>query len=333
MAEGSRASSTKHENGSNYMMGHSASEAERLDRQHIFFRHVVDGHLLSPALGSAIQSGQIRRVLDIGTGTGIWCHEAAATLKEMDVPAPVKFVGIDIAENEHWKGHEDAYATVHFQVTDLNDEVGMSKLTEQFGQFDLINSRMMISAVPNGKWAAYIRRMFNLLRPGGYVQLFEADMINSNTGRSDDRTVAEALVITHAIYSGMGLDPETAVRLAGWLHQAGFTWVRDVAYWCNPVTRQADGSLKIDDILYQWHSTAYGVLKPLFLKVRTSPQYSRFLEKLPPQAINNLGGTSADALLANEADYEDFTRRHEAVLTSNPLYRTAFRLVIAQRPQ
>ncbi|KAK4495858.1 hypothetical protein PRZ48_013126 [Zasmidium cellare] len=312
---------------SGYMMGHSTSEADRLDQQHVFFNHVVDGHVINPTLDRS----QIRRVLDIGTGTGIWCRDAAAALGDADV----QVVGIDVAASGHWERYQQqGEASITFRVVDLTDEAALDRLHEEFGPFDLINSRMMISSVKNGQWAAYIRRMFRLLRPGGYVQLFEADFINFNAGRLGDRTVAEALIITHAVYSGMGLDPETAVRLADWLYQAGFTRVRDVACWCNPVTRQADGSLGIDEVLYQWHSTAYGVVKSLFLKVRASPEYPRFLEKLPAHAIQNLAGAaSPEALLANEAEYDDFMRRHEAVLTSNPAYRTVFRAVVAQRPR
>lgn len=324
-----------------YMMGHSASEAQRLDKQHVFFRRVVDDHLLSPTLDNAIRSGKIRRILDIGTGTGIWCFDAAAELQAMHVPAPVEFVGVDVAENEHWKLHhtypagiqnsKDAYANISLQVADLNDDAAMSKLADQHGPFDLINSRMMISAVKAGKWPKYIARIFKLLRPSGYVQLFEADMINSNAGRNDS-TVAEALAITHAVYNGQGLDPETAVNLADWLFQGGFIKVRDTANWCNPVVRQADGSLKVDETLYGWHSTAYGVLKPFFLKLRQSAAYPSLLEKLPPQAFENAKDGRPELLLADEAEYDDFMKRHEVVLTRNPLYRTVFRTVVAQRP-
>lgn len=329
--------------GSDYMMGHSTSEAERLDQQHKFFRHVVDGRLISPVLDHAVRSGHIRRVLDIGTGTGIWCYEAAAELREMGIPAPMEFVGVDIAESEQWKHRrmyppgvqraQDAYATISLQVADLNDDDAMHKVVEQHGKFDLINSRMLISAVKSGKWLEYLKRIFSLLRPGGYVQLFEADMINSHAGRANDPTVAEALIITHAIYNGSGLDAEAAVRLADWLYEAGFVRVRDIANWCNPVVRQADGNLKIDDMLYGWHSTAYGVLKPLFLKLRDSPNYSQFLEKLPPQAFQSIGDRKPEALLANEVEYDDYLKRHEIALTQDPRYRTVFRSVVAQRPQ
>ena len=329
--------------GSGYMMGHSASEAERLDQQHVFFRHVVDEHLLSPLLDQSIRSGKIRRVLDIGTGTGIWCFDAAAELQAMNLQGPIELVGVDIAESEHWKKHsvypagaqpgKDAFATISLQVADLNDDVAMSKLADEHGQFDLINSRMMISAVKQGKWEAYLERIFKLLRPGGYVQLFEADMINSHAGRLNDPTVSEALVITHAVYSGMGLDPETAVKLTVWLYQGGFVHVRDTAQWCNPITRQADGSLKIDKIIHQWHATAYQVLQPIFLKLRASLEYARFLEKLPQHALQCLGDDQPVKLLANEAEYRDFLSRHDAVLNQNPLYRTVFRAVLAQRPE
>lgn len=329
--------------GSDYMMGHSTSEAERLDQQHKFFRHVVDGRLISSILDHTVQLGQIRRVLDIGTGTGIWCYEAAAELREKGIPAQMEFVGVDIAESEQWKHRrvyptgvlkaEDAYATISLQVADLNDDAAMYQLVEQHGKFDLINSRMLISAVKGGKWLEYLTRIFKLLRPGGYVQLFEADMMNSHAGRANDPTVGEALIITHAIYNGSGLDAEAAVRLADWLYEAGFVRVRDIANWCNPVVRQADGNLKIDEMLYGWHSTAYGVLKPLFLKLRDSPAYSQFLQKLPPHAFQSTADRRPEALLANEAEYDDFLKRHETALTQDPRYRTVFRSVIAQRPE
>lgn len=324
------------------MMGHSATEADRLDKQHTCFRHVVDNRLLHPTLEPAIRAGKIRRILDIGTGTGIWCYDSAVEMQSMNSPGPISFVGADIAENAHWDLHRrypasasssEAYAEMHFQVADLNDDAAMDSLVEQYGQFDLINSRMMISAVKSGQWPAYINRIFKLLRPGGYVQLFEADMMNSHASRLHDQTVAEALVITHAVYNGQGLDPGTAIKLADWLFQAGFVRVRDTAHWCNPVVQRADGGLDVDEVLYGWHSTAYGVLKPLFLTLRGGEEYAGLLKTLPPQAFVSLNGVEPETLLANEAQYNDFMRRHEEVLARNPSYRTVFRSIIGQKPE
>lgn len=149
----------------------------------------------------------------------------------------------------------------------------------------------------------------------------------------NDQTVAEALVIMHAVYNGQGLDPGTAIKLADWMFQAGFVKVRDTAHWCNPVVQRVDGGLEVDEVLCGWHSTAYGVLKPLFLKLRGGKGHAGLLKTLPPQVFVNLNGVEPKTLLANEAQFDDFMRRHEEVLTSNPSYRTVFRSLIGQKPE
>lgn len=323
-------------------MGHSAREAARLDKQHYFFRRVMDDSLLAAPLNSALRREEIHRVLDVGTGTGIWCRDTIAEMREVGVAGPLEFVGSDVVENEYWETHgrhirdlqntSTSRASISFHVADLNSDQEMTSLMTPGGAFDLINSRMLISAVKAGNWPAYIKRMFSLLRPGGYIQLFEADMIDTNTGRSNDPTVAEALVITHAVYRGLGLDPTTAVQLSLWLHEAGFVAVRDIACWCYPTEQQANGTLKHDEVLQEWHGSAYQVLRPLFFKFRHSKHYASLLDKLPPQAYSNSPNGSPAELLATESAYDDFLQRHEQVLRGDPAYRTLFRVIVARRP-
>ncbi|TDZ40553.1 Secondary metabolism regulator LAE1 [Colletotrichum trifolii] len=95
----------------------------------------LDGKLgLSPPNEN---DSQVKRVLDVGTGTGIWAVE---------VPPNVTFEVDDI--EEPWL----------------------------FGRpFDYIHSRMMTSGLSN--WRQFIQTSFDNLNPGGYLELQEMDLM------------------------------------------------------------------------------------------------------------------------------------------------------------
>lgn len=148
---------------SDYVLGHSIEESVRLDLQHAAYKTMLHGRFLSRDVEAAARRGEISKVLDVGTGTGIWCHDALAELTAAKADeGQYSIVGTDIADNEQWALQGGPSTT--FLQADLNDEEAMANIASKFGPFDLIHSRLLVIPIKAGKWEAFIDTLFKMLR-------------------------------------------------------------------------------------------------------------------------------------------------------------------------
>lgn len=146
-----------------YILGYSTEESQRLDLQHAAYKTILGGQLLSRDVEAAARRGEISKVLDVGTGTGIWCHDALAELKALKTDeGQYHFVGSDVAESEQWGQHGGTSTT--FIKADLGDAEAMTQIGKDHGPFDLIHSRLMIIPIKDGQWESYLATISSLLR-------------------------------------------------------------------------------------------------------------------------------------------------------------------------
>ncbi|KAI8300274.1 Secondary metabolism regulator LAE1 [Colletotrichum sp. SAR11_59] len=110
---------------------------------------------------------KVGRVLDVGTGTGIWAIDFADEHPE----AEVRGIDLSVAFPEY------APSNVKFEIADLEEQWTFSR------PFDYIHSRMMNSSVSN--WREFIQECYDNLSPGGYLELNEIDLM----ALSDDGTL------------------------------------------------------------------------------------------------------------------------------------------------
>ncbi|RMJ18322.1 hypothetical protein CDV36_001948 [Fusarium kuroshium] len=138
-----------------YNLPNDGLEAERLNLQHHLFLLTFDDSLgLAPPNKA---KSEVKRVLDLGTGTGIWAMDFG---------------------DEHPEAHPTFVPpNVEFFIDDIDEEWNHS------APFDYIHSRMMTSSI--GNWPDYLKKIYDNLNPGGYVELQEADLFLS----SDDATL------------------------------------------------------------------------------------------------------------------------------------------------
>ncbi|KAI8317005.1 Secondary metabolism regulator LAE1 [Colletotrichum sp. SAR11_240] len=111
----------------------------------------------------------IGRVLDVGTGTGIWAVDFGEDHENAEV------LGMDLSPSMP----EYVPPNVKFEIDDLEEEWTYSR------PFDYIHSRMMNSSI--GDWKGYLKKAYDNLTPGGYVELQELDLFP----RSDDGTLKD----------------------------------------------------------------------------------------------------------------------------------------------
>ncbi|TEA19368.1 Secondary metabolism regulator LAE1 [Colletotrichum sidae] len=148
-----------------YHAPNDETEKERLDLQHHLFLITLDNKLgLAPPNDA---DSSVKRVLDVGTGTGIWATDFGEDHPEAEV------IGFDLSPSMP----DFVPPNVKFEIDDLDEEWTWSK------PFDYIHSRFMNASISD--WHTYAKKAFNHLTPGGYFELVETDL----HAQSDDGTL------------------------------------------------------------------------------------------------------------------------------------------------
>ncbi|KAH7132725.1 S-adenosyl-L-methionine-dependent methyltransferase [Dactylonectria macrodidyma] len=183
----------RHENGrtyhrykdGKYNFPNDDKENERLDLEHHLCLATLDNKLgLSPP---NLPDSKVKRVLDLGTGTGIWAIDFG------DEHPDAEIIGVDLSPIQP----DFIPPNVRFLIDDIDEDWDYSE------PFDYIHSRMMNFSVQN--WTDYLRKIFQNLAPGGYVELLEVDGFLM----SDDGTLTE----DHALWKWCKLLREAAGKL------------------------------------------------------------------------------------------------------------------------
>ncbi|KAF3915124.1 hypothetical protein ABW20_dc0101740 [Dactylellina cionopaga] len=99
-----------------------------------------------------------QKILDIGTGTGIWAIEMADSYPSAVV------TGNDLSPIQpRW-----VPPNIKFEVDDVESE-----WTHPPNQFDLVYIRYMVGSI--GDWPRLIKQAFTAIKPGGYIEILDPD--------------------------------------------------------------------------------------------------------------------------------------------------------------
>lgn len=139
-----------------YFMPNDEAEQTRLNIIHQIYLILLDGELLKAPL----QKGP-SRVLDIGTGPGDWAIELAEQYPNAEV------IATDISVFDNGPSSVDL-PNVFFQLEDAEDEWTYHE------PFDLIHIRGLSGAFSD--WNAIYRQAFHHLKPGGHIEVADADI-------------------------------------------------------------------------------------------------------------------------------------------------------------
>ena len=149
-----------------YLFPRHPTETDRLDVQHYALREAFGGNYLAPITGPA-------RVLDSGSGTGQWAFDLCAEFPDAVV------VGFDL---EPSKPDQPAnYRFVHGNLLH-----GLPFATDRF---DFIHQRLLVPGIPLKRWAEVVAELVRVARPGGWVELVEADWAIESGGSASERLV------------------------------------------------------------------------------------------------------------------------------------------------
>ncbi|THC90341.1 hypothetical protein EYZ11_010194 [Aspergillus tanneri] len=191
-----------------YLLPNDEQEQDRLDLSHHIYRMLLKGELCRAPVNNPA------RVLDIGTGTGIWAIDFADAHPESLV------IGNDLSPIQpSW-----IPPNCRFEIDDFEQNWSYSQ------PFDYIHGRELEGCI--GDHDRLFRQAYENLNPNGY---FEIASLEVNT-YSDDEThlrapcLLEGVKNMHAASKMYGKDMTTVVHWKEKMEKAGFVNVREDIY-------------------------------------------------------------------------------------------------------
>lgn len=193
-----------------YFMPNDDREQERMDLHHHICRLMAGGDLFRAPIDP-----RSARILDLGTGTGIWAIEMADDYPD----AIVK--GTDLSPIQPgW-----VPPNCHFEVDDFESD------WEFAHKFDFIHARELSGSVRD--FPALIRRSMSNLNPGGWIELIDFDC---ELFADDDTLINKApnllkwTTLLREAGANFGKPLDSAKYHKQWLTEAGFKNVREEVF-------------------------------------------------------------------------------------------------------
>ncbi|GAB1311719.1 hypothetical protein MFIFM68171_01929 [Madurella fahalii] len=184
-----------------YSRPNDEQEMERLFLLHEIMTRVQGGLYSAP-----IDKERTKRILDIGTGTGVWAISIADEFPNATI------IGNDLSANQP----NFVPANVRFEVDDVEDAWVHPK------EFSWIFCRYMAASILD--WPNLVTNIYENLEPGGWCEFQDFDLqYYSDDGslKPDDALLVWISTLLDAARA-LGRDPNPGSKLQGWVQKAGF---------------------------------------------------------------------------------------------------------------
>ncbi|KAL3462224.1 methyltransferase family protein [Aspergillus heterothallicus] len=194
-----------------YMLPHHAKEIERLHKQHVFMNSTTDGQLL--IVPSVNEPGKKLRVLDSGAADGTWLQDLPRQLSSFNL----ELFGVDIGSSLF-----PPSSMADLRAHDIRTPFPKSWDWEE--KFNVIHQRLLIWGIQSSEWPIVLRNLREAIRPGGYIQLVEAEWIDPQNPASPETRPNLSKQAALQVWSTetFGMDIHIAYKLEALLKEAGF---------------------------------------------------------------------------------------------------------------
>ena len=182
-----------------YVFPNDESEQDRMDLHHEMMTRVCGGRFhLAPLTNPG-------RILDIGTGTGLWCIEMGDLYPDAEV------IGNDFSPVQP----NMVPRNVKFEVDDVE-----APWTHPI-KYDYIHSRFMAASIAD--WPKLVRTCYDNLNPSGIVEFQDGEFeFYSEDGSIEDSWLRKWNTDMLAATSMAGRILNPGRQLEGWVRAAGF---------------------------------------------------------------------------------------------------------------
>ncbi|KAH8646704.1 S-adenosyl-L-methionine-dependent methyltransferase [Xylariales sp. PMI_506] len=228
-----------------YFLPNDEQEINRLDLQHRIALQVLDWKLyLAPI-------DRPNRVLDLGTGTGIWAIEFADQNPECDV------LGTDLSPIQP----EYVPANCRFEIDDAEDEWVFTY------KFDYIHGRYMCAFLTD--FPKLFTTIYDNLNPGGWVEFMETLIyFQSQDGTLEGTSLQRWNRLLLEGIRNLGRNAQSCMRYKRWMEEAGFRNVEERKFivpatpWAKGRKNKELGALQMVNNL----NGVYGLTMTVFTK-------------------------------------------------------------------
>lgn len=185
-----------------YGMPIDEREQDRNDLQHCKFVLVLNDQFFLSPIGESPQ-----RILDLGTGTGIWAIDVADKYPSADV------LGVDIAAIQPTFMPPNC----RFELDDIENDWLYQK-----DCFDFVHGRELMLAIRD--WDKLIKQAYDHLKPGGFLELSQSvpDPSCDDGTLQDDSAYRQMTSYFFEIGERLGASVNAAKSFAAKMEQAGF---------------------------------------------------------------------------------------------------------------
>ncbi|KAJ4475523.1 hypothetical protein J3R30DRAFT_3405800 [Lentinula aciculospora] len=191
-----------------YPLPADSAETKRLNAQHRMIINAFEGrHSIAPM---SLVTGD--RILESAAGSGIWALEFFDKNQSKDIILDMQC--IDISSTQFPSTHPPG---MHFSVNSIVDLPN----PEWSDTFSYAHQRLLVTAMNDSLWRSAVSELYRVLKPGGWVELLEAEAQELTTWSVGPNS-AKVAVLVKALLGANGVIGNLPVYLPQLLKEAGF---------------------------------------------------------------------------------------------------------------
>ncbi|KAJ7074806.1 S-adenosyl-L-methionine-dependent methyltransferase [Mycena amicta] len=205
--------------GSQYILPTDGPEHQRLALQHATLKSMFNDRILFAPV--ELNTGD--KVLDAGTGPGLWIMDLASS-----VDPSIEMIGVDI---ESRLFPLSLPKNISFRIESV-----VNLPSEWSNAFTLVHQRLLMLALEIPQWPLALSEMYRVLRPGGWVQIAEStywdeDVYPGRPCMEKLITLIRALGKRRNLYVDVAYDMPKLLQAAGFIDIQSESRVQLLGKW------------------------------------------------------------------------------------------------------